>query len=236
MSDRETEADGGSGRSCDWPKAVVWDLDGTLVDSAPDLAAALNQLLREQGLPGHGVAQVETMIGAGVAKLIERGFVAAGASIAPTTLDLLLPRFLTLYGAGATEETRLFPAAEAVLRRFAEAGVRQGLCTNKPRALSLQILAHFGLAELFAVVVGGDSTAARKPDPLPLRATLDGLRVTAADAVMVGDSRADLDMARALGLPVVLVSFGYSDTPAVELGADAVIESLSDLPDVLSRL
>jgi phosphoglycolate phosphatase len=212
------------------PSAIVWDLDGTLVESAPDLAKALNTLLVEQGRHTHSVESVRPMIGAGVAKLIERGFRAAGPALDPDAVDDLVPRFMEIYTACATEQTHLVPHAREVLEHFYHAGVRQGLCTNKPIAVTRQIVNVLDISGYFRSIVGGDSTNAKKPHPLPLQTCLEELGTRPENAVMIGDSGADVGSARAAGVPVILVPDGYTGAPAVSLGADFVVGSLSDIP------
>ncbi|NNJ66312.1 MAG: phosphoglycolate phosphatase [Xanthomonadales bacterium] len=217
------------------PAAVVWDLDGTLVDSAADLAKALNELLLENGQHSHSVEKVRTMIGAGVAKLIERGFRAAGAPVDASRRDAMVPRFMELYTACATETTQLVPHAREALEYFYHAGVKQGLCTNKPFTVTRLIVSTLDISGFFSSIVGGDSTAARKPHPLPLLTCLEELETRPEDAVMVGDSGADVGSARAAGVPVILVPDGYTGEPAVSLGADYVVGSLADLPGSMPR-
>lgn len=212
------------------PEAIVWDLDGTLVESAPDLANALNTLLVEQGQRTHSVDQVRVMIGAGVPKLIERGFRAAGTDLGKAQRDALVPRFMELYTACATDHTALVPHAREVLEHFYHAGVRQGLCTNKPEGITRQILSALDVSGYFDSVIGGDSTPAKKPDAQPVLACVEELGVRPDDAVMVGDSGADVGAARAAGLPVILVPDGYTGAPAAELGADYVVGDLTDIP------
>lgn len=212
------------------PAALVWDLDGTLVESAPDLASALNALLNEHGQHGHTVDRVRPMIGGGVSKLIERGFRAAGAPLAAEDCEALVPRFMQLYTACATDSTHLVPDAREVLLHFYHAGVSQGLCTNKPISVTRQILAALDIAGFFESVVGGDSTPRKKPDPLPLETCLEELGADPRDALMVGDSGADVGAARAAGVTVVLVPDGYTGSPAHTLGADLLVERLADLP------
>lgn len=216
------------------PAAIVWDLDGTLVDSAPDLADALNTLLIEQGLRTHAVDRVRPMIGNGVAKLVERGFEAAGRPLDQDQLERLLPRFMQIYGACATRQTHLIPDASAVLNHFYHAGVHQGLCTNKPEAVTRKILQALDIAGYFEGLVGGDTTAARKPDPLPLLNCLEQLGVSPKNAVMVGDSGADVGAARAAGIPVYLVPNGYTGVPVDTLGADFVVGGLLELPGLIT--
>jgi phosphoglycolate phosphatase len=211
-------------------EAIVWDLDGTLVDSAPDLTTALNTLLNEQGQHGHPVASVRTMIGGGVAKLIERAYRAAGNPIDPDSSNSLLPRFMEIYSACATDNTKLIPRAREVLSHFYHAGFRQGLCTNKPYAVTKQILNALDIAGFFNSIVGGDSTSHKKPHPLPLQTCLEELEASPGAAVMIGDSEVDVGAARAAGVPIILVPDGYTGVPAGLLGADYVLGSLVELP------
>jgi phosphoglycolate phosphatase len=213
-----------------YPVTIIWDLDGTLIDSAPDLAIALNALLNEQGQHTHNVDQVRPMIGGGAPKLIERGFRAAGAPIDAHRRDALVPRFLEIYSACATENTALIPGARQVLNHFYHSGVRQGLCTNKPYAVTRQIIGALDISGFFDSVVGGDSTDRKKPHPLPLLTCLEELGTKPGDAVMIGDSGADVGAARAAGVPVILVPDGYTGVPAASLGADYVVGSITDIP------
>ena len=215
------------------PAAVVWDLDGTLIESAPDLAAALNTLLNEHGQHGHAIDRVRPMIGGGVARLIERGFRAAGAPLAPEDCEELVPRFMALYTARATDRTHLVPHARDVLMQFYHAGLQQGICTNKPLSVTRLILDTLDIAGFFDSVVGGDSTPHKKPHPLPLQTCLQELGVGPGEALMVGDSGADVGAAQAAGVTVALVPDGYTGVPAESLGADLVLQDLSRLPACL---
>lgn len=217
-------------------RAVIWDLDGTLVDSAPDLAAALNELLAEHRHSGHPVDRVKNMIGGGVKRLVMRGFEQAGAPLEDADVPARTDRFMEIYGARVTKESVPFPGIPEVLNTLSEHGAVHGVCTNKPLSLTRQILTDFGLSAHFKTVVGGDSTSAKKPDPEPLRVCLEQMGVGPENAVMVGDSAADLKVARALSMPVVLVSFGYSSEPVAELGPDAIVDHLKQLPETLERL
>jgi len=213
--------------------AVVWDLDGTLADTAADLTAALNALMFEHGRQGHTVESVRTMIGAGVAKLIERGFHAADAALTPEQRDALVPRFMEIYADCATDRTHLVPQAREVLEQLHRAGIKQGVCTNKPYAVSMQILNALDASGYLGSVVGGDSAPAKKPDAAPLLACLKELGVRPGESLMVGDSAADVGAARAAGVPVILVPDGYTDAPVESLGADCVVGSIADIPDLL---
>jgi len=219
-----------------YPDAIVWDLDGTLIDSAPDLADALSRLLREQGHPGLDEDQVRTMIGNGVEKLILRGFAAVDARIPKEHLSLLVSRFLLIYSTNATHRTRLYKDANTVLRHFQGAGVRQGICTNKPKMITRQILADLSIIDVFDVIVGGDTTAAKKPDPLPLRTCIEALNADPERCVLIGDSSVDVRTAQAINMPVGIVSFGYAREPVEDIGADFIIDELASLPASLSKL
>ncbi|MCG8560962.1 MAG: phosphoglycolate phosphatase [Hyphomicrobiales bacterium] len=219
-----------------WPEAVVFDLDGTLVDSAPDIAAALNTVLQGHDLPQFSLDDVTRMIGGGVPKLVERALRALGR---PDETDLaarLIEAFLPVYSAAATERTTVFPGVREVLERFAGAGVKMGVCTNKPEGISRQILSALDLARYIGAVVGGDSGPERKPHPAPLLSAFEALGVAPAAGVMVGDSGADAGAARAAGVPVVLVSFGYTQTPVGEIDCDRVIDRFDALEAALAEL
>jgi len=213
----------------------VWDLDGTLIDSAPDLASALNLLLREHGQPALDTAAVRSMIGDGAVKLIERGFAAAGHAMAARQSVPLLDRFLQIYATCATDRTVLYAGARTALQAFQDAGVGQGICTNKPEGVTRQILNSLSIAPYFSAVVGGDTAAAKKPDPSPLRDCLRELGAAPADGLLIGDSGVDVATARAVPMPVGIVTHGYARAPVANLGADFLIDCLSSLPgDVLA--
>ncbi len=215
-----------------YPAAIIWDLDGTLIDSAADLAQALNTLLREHGCAALADDQVRTMIGDGVQKLIERGFRAAGVAMGGIRMQDVTARFMLIYSACATDKTRLYPGARSVLQAFSDAGVHQGICTNKPEGITKKILSSLSIAHYFDVVVGGDTTAAKKPDPLPLRSCLEALNAAPQDSMMIGDSAVDVATARAMNIPVGVASSGYARAPARSLGADFVFDTL---PSVLKQ-
>jgi phosphoglycolate phosphatase len=213
----------------DFPVAVIWDLDGTLIDSAPDLATALNVLLRENNRAALDTDTVRTMIGDGVAKLVERGFQATGQAISAENLPGLIDRFMRIYEIRATDKTRLYPGAQEALQRFQDAGIRQAICTNKPEAVTRQILDGLLIAGFFDAVVGGDTTSRKKPDPLPLQDCLQALGVSPVDSLVIGDSAVDVATARAVNIQVGIVTHGYAREPVRALGADFLIEDLSTL-------
>ena len=217
-------------------RAAVFDLDGTLVDSVPDLAAALNRTLAEAGLPPQGRDAVARMVGHGVARLVERGFAAAGAPLDMAALPRWVERFLFFYEADLSTLTRPFPGVPEALDALAAAGWRLGVCTNKPTRLAAGLLDALGLGPRLRAVVGGDAAPERKPHPAPLLMAFDRLGVPAASAVFVGDSETDVLTARAAGVPVALVRGGYTAMPAEELGADALVGGFAALPAALEAL
>lgn len=218
-------------------RAVVLDLDGTLVDSLPDIADALNAGLACERLPPFDLARVRGMVGGGVRVLVERAFAAMGPQYAdPELFKRVVVAALAHYRAHPCDKTRLFPLAREALDALVGEGVKLGLCTNKHLDLTEAILAELDIRALFGSVVGSNGTLPLKPDPAMLQACLAELGVAPSEAVMVGDSSADLGAARAAGCPVILVSFGYTQTPAAELGGDLVIDSFAELPGALGRI
>jgi phosphoglycolate phosphatase len=208
-------------------KAVLFDLDGTLVDSARDLTEALNRLLSGRGLKTLSLDAVKGMIGDGVLKLVERGLAASGGN--PAEAPALVPAFLALYEGNAAAFTRPYPGAAAALERLAHMGVHLGVVTNKPYAATREILHSLGLARYFASVVGGDTLPERKPHPAPLLHSARQLGASAAETLMVGDNHHDVAAARAAGMSVLAVTWGYSHVPHEELGADRLIDSFDEL-------
>jgi len=216
--------------------AIVWDLDGTLVDSAADIAASLNRLLAEQGLPALGDDRIRDMIGEGVATLIRRGLAAHNVTPCDGRLDELVQRFLVIYSEVATESTRLFPGARHVLKTFSDARLRQAICTNKPEAIARQVLSGLEIASYFDVVIGGDTLPRNKPDPLPLQTALEGLGVTPERSLTVGDSAIDVAMAHAAGVRVIFVTFGYGPEPPDAQRPDYRVDRLAELPAIVAGL
>jgi phosphoglycolate phosphatase len=212
--------------SFDAVKAVLFDLDGTLIDSVPDIHAALNSLLAEEGLRPLSVPRVTGFVGHGVARLVDRAFAHLDRPLRGEALDAMVVRFSALYGAKAAVLTRPFPGVEPALAALHAQGIRLGVCTNKPAAITRSILKALGLAPRFDAVIGGDSTPERKPGPAPLLACLKALDAPAGRALYIGDSETDVLTARNAGLPVILVSYGYTGIPAAALGADLVIDRL----------
>lgn len=205
--------------------AVVFDLDGTLIDSEPDLRAALNRVLAGEGLPALQAEAVRNMIGDGAKMLVERGFAARGRVAEPENLAA----FLTDYEANAVVETVAYPGIEQALAALQAAGHRLAVCTNKPNAAALAVLDALGLAGYFGAVIGGDSTPHRKPDPRHLAAALHALG--AAEAVMVGDHENDMAAARGLNIPGIFAAWGYGHA-----ASPLVAKSASELPAIVAGL
>lgn len=217
-------------------RAIVFDLDGTLIDSAGDLATALNRVLDESGRTQVTLAQVKRMIGDGSAKLVERGFAATGAPPNAADIPTHLARFLEIYEAGADELTRLYEGVADTIAALDARGLKLGICTNKPDRATRGVLATFGLDRHFAAAAGGDAFSVRKPDPGHVLGVLARLGVQPAEAVMVGDNEHDAAAARAAGLPIILVSYGYARASLAEIAPDAVIDRFADLPAALDRI
>lgn len=219
-----------------WPRAVLFDLDGTLIDSAPDIAAAVNELLARQDLGPLTLEDVTSMIGRGVEKLVERAFAAVGNPLSPAELRHQHMEMMEIYARHLTGATTLMPGAGQMLEQLQDEGIALGLVTNKPQRFIETILDFFRLSPLFGVAIGGDSGVAKKPAPDMLLAAMEELGTEPRNTVMVGDSPSDLEAARAAGVQVVLVRGGYSNVPLDSLGADAVIGGLVALADALPAL
>lgn len=224
------------GDRCGWPQAVLFDLDGTLIDSVPDVAMAVNDLLATEALDALSMDEVRTMIGNGVRKLVERAFAARQNPIEGAHLDAMTDRMMGIYGRCLTVGTTLMPGAYDIVTAYARAGVKIGVVTNKPEAFSRTIIEHFGLGPSVRVIVGGDTGPARKPAPDMLRHALEQIGVGAHRALMVGDSPADIDAAKATPMASIAVRGGYTTISADELGADIVIDSLVQVPQAIERL
>ncbi|MBL8837508.1 MAG: phosphoglycolate phosphatase [Alphaproteobacteria bacterium] len=208
------------------PRAVIFDLDGTLVDSARDIADALDELLERHGRRRIGLDAARRLIGHGAPSLVSRAFALTGG--APADVDRLTAEYLSIYEGELARATRPYPGVVATLQRLAAAGLGLAVCTNKATAATQRLLEALDLAAFFPVVIGGDS-GARKPDPEPVRRALAGLGVAAGAALMVGDSANDVAAARGAGVAVVVVGYGYTETPPAELGADAVLARFDEL-------
>jgi phosphoglycolate phosphatase len=211
---------------------IVYDLDGTLADTAEDLMATLNWLLAREGFAPLKVETAGSLLGAGARALIKRGFAASGRSLDPQELEALFADYLTYYSAHIAVHTRLYPGVDKALATFAQAGWRQAVCTNKIEGLAKLLIAKLGIADRFAFICGQDTFGIGKPDAAPLLKTIAASGGAREHAIMVGDSETDIKTARAAGVPVVAVDFGYADVPVAELGPDRVISHFDELLEV----
>ncbi len=214
-------------------RTVVFDLDGTLADTAPDLTAALNHALRHLGRPPVPAEDVRHMVGHGARALLGKGLAATGA-MTPELVEQGFPIFLDYYEAHIADGTRPFRGVGAALDALAARGAALAVCTNKLEGLAHQLIDALGWRDRFAAVVGGDTLPVRKPDPAPLRAAID--RAGGGPAAFVGDSTTDTLTATAAGVPCIAVSFGFFDRPPAELGADLLIDHFDALLPALERL
>lgn len=217
-------------------RAVIFDLDGTLVDSVPDIHAAVAAFLAERGHAPLDLATVTGFVGNGVPKLLERVLRTVGERHDAVAVAAAEPRFLAIYGAAPSALSSLFPGVAEALAALAAAGFRLGVCTNKPAEPTHQVLADFGIISRFAAVVGGDSLPQRKPDPAPLRRVADLLGVEMAAVTYVGDSEVDAATAAAAGVPFLLFTEGYRKTPAEKLPHLARFDDFARLPGLLRNL
>lgn len=215
---------------------ICFDLDGTLVDTAPDLVWVLNHVLAEVGLQPLPFDEGRNLIGGGARALLERGFARAGATLSASRGDELFARFLVLYQDRLADESRPYPGVRESLTYLLAAGARLAVCTNKRTDLSTALLTQLDLARFFTAIVGPDAAGARKPDPRHLEAAIAAAGGDPIRALMVGDSATDAGAARAMGVPLILVSFGYTEIPAADLGADILIDRFDELPDACLRL
>lgn len=209
--------------------AVVFDLDGTLADTAADIQQALARTLATEGLPPIDVAATRLMIGGGPRLLVERALHRLGIDTRVAPVERLTERFHAEYLAQENRLSTLYNGVDSVLRQLHAAGIGLGLCSNKPDDLCRKLVADFGLDAVFDEVLGSGSGLPRKPDPASLLRVIARLGVAPEDTLYVGDSETDVVTARNGGVPVMLVSYGYTLRPASQLGADAVIPSLAEL-------
>ena len=214
---------------------IAFDLDGTLVDTAPDLIGALNAVLAEEGLGPVPVASARNLVGRGARALIERGFAQAGRTPDPARAPQLVERFIDIYLGRIAQESAPFEGLAPALDRLSEAGARLAVCTNKRTDLSLALLGGLGLTQRFEAIIGADQ-AAQKPDPRLLFLAIERAGGRPERALFVGDSLIDLATARAAKVPIVGVSFGYSEPPLQAGDFDALIDRFADLPAVAARL
>ena len=217
------------------PATIVFDLDGTLVDTAPDLIATLNALFTREGLPPPG-NELRNMIGGGARRLIELALAENSIQISDGELERLYDGYIKHYADHIADRSRPFPGLEPALDALAASGCRLAVCTNKLEFLAVRLLEALGLAERFIAICGQDTFGLQKPDPEVLRRTVARAGGRMERTLMVGDSGTDIDMAREAAVPVVAVDFGYTETPVSLLSPDRIISRFEDLPAAVSEL
>ncbi len=220
----------------DTPPLVVFDLDGTLAETAGDLMGALNHVLAGDGLPPLPVEQARSLLGAGGRALIRRGFTSAGRPLDEARLEALFRAFLAFYEDHIADHTHLFPGVADALDRLEARGYGLAVCTNKMERTAKTLLDVLGVAHRFRAICGQDTFAVSKPQPGALLGTIAMAGGDPGRSVMVGDSRTDIETAQAAGVPVVAVDFGYTDRPVSDFGPDRVISHFDGLDDAVVSL
>ena len=213
---------------------LVFDLDGTLVDSVPDLRAALNEMLRERGRPPLSPTEVRRMVGDGVPAMVARALAAGGSD--PVGAGRALARFLEIYEANAVRLTRPYPDVRETLEALRRRGYRTAVCTNKPQRATMAVIEGLGFLPLFDGIAGGDRFPVKKPDPGHLLRLIGELGADVEATVMIGDNEHDAAVARAAGVPLVLMRYGYARVAPESLAADALLDHFAELPPALERL
>src|SRR5580692_9010407 len=217
-------------------RTVVFDLDGTLVDTAPDLISALNFVLEREGLAPVPLHAARNMIGAGARKLIERGLELEGRSMSADEVSRLTGDFIDHYAAHIADASRPFEGLESALDDLSARGCRFAVCTNKLEWLSKLLLDQLGLSARFSAICGADTFGVSKPDPAILKQTIARAGGELSSTVMVGDAGPDIGVARRAGVPVIGVTFGYTDVPIADLKPDRVIHHMSELKAAVESL
>ena len=216
-------------------RTIVFDLDGTLVDTAPDLINALNFVLEREGLAPVPLHAARNLIGAGARRLIERGLELEGRNVSLAELARLTTDFIAYYAEHIADHSKPFDGLEAALDELA-AGYRLAVCTNKLEWLSKLLLDRLKLSDRFSAICGADTFGVSKPDPSFLKQTVARAGGQLASSVMVGDAGTDIGVARRAGVPVIGVTFGYTEVPIVELKPDKLIHHMSELRGAVELL
>ena len=215
---------------------IVFDLDGTLVDTAPDLVHTLNVVCAREGLSPVSYETARNLIGGGARMMIARRIAAEGVAMAPTKVEQLFADFIAHYSEHVADRSRPFPGLVDALDLLSARGVRLAVCTNKLERLSVLLLKHLKLVDRFAAICGQDTFGIQKPDPEMLRRTIKAAGGSPRRAIMVGDSVTDILVARAAAVPVIAVDFGYSERPVSEFGPDRVISHFDQLDEALAAI
>lgn len=212
---------------------VAFDLDGTLIDTAPDLIGALNVVLVEEGLPPAPMTAVRQLIGHGLRAMLPRAYALAGVPISEAQVTELWPRLLEVYKSRIADESVPFPGCLDALANLRARGCKLAVCTNKAEGLARLLLDALDMSRCFDAVVGGDTLPVRKPDPAPLREAILRAGGDPSRALLVGDASPDVGAAKAAGLPCLIASFGYNDAPPAELGGDRLFSHYSELEEII---
>ena len=215
---------------------IVFDLDGTLVDTAPDLVGTLNAIFAREGIAPVAYGDARPMIGGGARMMLERGLLREGRSLPREEIDRLVADFIAHYAEHIADASLVFPGLETALDALSARGFRLAVCTNKLEWLSVRLLDRLDLARRFATICGADTFGISKPNPEILRRTVHRAGGAPAAAIMVGDSATDVDTARAAGIPVIAVDFGYSEIPVAHTNPDRVIGHYNQLTDAIAAL
>jgi phosphoglycolate phosphatase len=216
--------------------AIIFDLDGSIIDTAPDLLHATNHVMARCGLPPVGASVIRDAAGRGARMMIEAALASHGKRLNAAGINRHVTEFIEYYSQNIAVDSRPFPGLEAALDALAGRGARLGVCTNKPEGLARKLLAELKLGGRFAAVLGGDSLPVRKPDARHVLGAIEAVGGRPEAAVMVGDSAVDVQAARAAAVPVIAVNFGYSSEPVETFAPDAIIGSYAELEEAAARL
>ncbi len=216
--------------------AIIFDLDGTLVDTAPDLINTLNHILAQENHPPAPETQMRTMISEGARAMLNKGFELAGDKKNADQLDELTRRFIRHYGENICRQSRPFTGVIDSLERLANRGHPLAICTNKTEALAIKLIENLAMQNHFGAIVGCDTLAVKKPHPGHIWGTVEALGRVRNNAIMVGDSENDIKAAKAAGIPVIAVDFGYSTEPVARFNPDAILSRYDDFEQVLAQL
>jgi phosphoglycolate phosphatase len=216
-------------------QGLIFDLDGTLLDSAPDLRQALNMMLKDHGRRALTLDEVKSMTGDGMLPMMERAFAATGAPLPASESYARFQGFITHYRILKPDPAQIYPHAGEMLERYHAAGVKLGICTNKQEEATMRLLKDLDLARHFTFIAGGDTFPVHKPNPGHVLGVMEKLQVATEDCVMIGDGSNDVRAAQGAGIPCILVTHGYG-VDVEELGADSMIGSLRELPEALAKL
>ena len=215
---------------------IVFDLDGTLIDTAPDLIGTLNVMFAQAGLAPIAYETARELIGGGARAMIARGIEAEGRVVEPAKLEQMFTGFIAHYSEHIADRSRPFPGLIDALDTLAADGYRFAVCTNKLERLSVLLLEKLKLADRFAAICGQDTFGVQKPDPEALRRSISAAGGSLRRAIMIGDSETVINTARAAGIPVIAVDFGYSERPVSEFGPDRIIGHFSHLPSAVAAI